>query len=256
MPDHKQLMQDICAVMRECGDIMLSTDFKERQEATSSKEGRHNLVTLYDSMIQDKLKDALSRIFPQALFYGEENGDRDDISKGYAFVVDPIDGTSNFIKGLMRSCISVGMTLDAIPMMGIIYDPYRDHFYTAIKGEGAFLNGSPIHVNRDSLENGIVTIGTAPYNKELTEESFALYKKFFGKCIDIRRFGSAALDMCDVAAGRTCLYAEPIIEPYDICAGVVIVEEAGGVVTDLNGEPVSMLKKSSIMADNGLCRDC
>jgi myo-inositol-1(or 4)-monophosphatase len=255
MNNIKKLMPSIEKVMRKCGDIMLSARSTNMESLISSKEGRHNLVTEYDKRIQSILKDELETILPEALFYGEENGEQCDISKGYAFVVDPIDWTSNFIKNLDRSCISVGLCKDAQPIMGMIYDPYNNCMYNALSNEGAFLNGHRIHVSDDSLEDGIVTVGTAPYNEELTDISFDLFRRYFGKCIDIRRFGSAALDLCDVAAGRTCLYAEPIVSPWDICAGAVIVREAGGRVRTLDGGEINFTAKTSIRADNGKIDD-
>ena len=250
----KEVIEKIIPVIRECGQMMLKAKEEDIGSKTEEKGSRHNLVTKYDKLIQEKLKKSLSEIMPDASFLGEENGEQPDIEKGYAFVVDPIDGTSNFIKGLDTSCISVGMTYDAKPVAGLIYNPYKDELFTAAEGKGAYLNGKKIHVNNDAIEDGLVAFGTAPYNPELSEKMFSMVKSYFGKCLDLRRFGSAALDMCDLAAGRTCLYIEPLVCPWDVCAGTVIVREAGGIVTDLDGNELQILTKTSIKASNGVAK--
>ncbi|MBP5163990.1 MAG: inositol monophosphatase [Lachnospiraceae bacterium] len=248
----KEVREKISPVIRECGKLMLAAKEENISSSTEEKGSRHNLVTKYDKLIQEKLKNKLSEIMPSALFLGEENEKQPDIRNGYAFIVDPIDGTSNFIKGLDTSCISIGMTYDAVPVCGIIYNPYKDELFTAAEGKGAYLNGKQIHVNNDAIEDGLVAFGTAPYNPELSEKMFSMIKSYFGRCLDIRRFGSAALDLCDLAAGRTCLYIEPLVAPWDVCAGTIIVREAGGTVTDLDGNELQFLTKTSIKASNGV----
>ncbi len=246
----RNIFPQVTSLMKECGKIM--RDAHPDTDAVTQKEGRQNFVTKYDSIIQEKLKVGLYEIMPEAAFFGEENDEQDDITKGIAFIVDPIDGTSNFMKGLGHNCISIGVTIDACPVAGAVYEPYKDEMYHAISGEGAFLNDQKIHVNNDTLENGVVSMGTAPYFSELTEVTFEKLRYYFDKSIDIRRFGSAALDLCDLAAGRTCLYLEMSVAPWDCAAGVVIVEEAGGKVTDAEGNPMQFLKRTSIKATNGI----
>lgn len=254
MKEISTVLDEITPVMKRCGEIMLEAKNENIEEAVSAKEGRHNLVTEYDKRIQGILKEELQRIFPEAAFVGEENNETSDISAGFAFIVDPIDGTSNFIKNMDRSCISVGITKDASPVAGLIYDPYKVVLYRAERGKGACANGRPIHVSGDALDDGLVDIGTAPYNASLTETTMKLIGGLFGRCIDIRRFGSAALDLCDVATGKAVLYCEPQVAPWDICAGVVIVTEAGGTCTDLDGKPLQFVNKTSICAGNGVAK--
>ena len=247
-----EIINQIKDLAKECGTIMLEAENVDKSTGISSKEGQNNFVTLYDKRIQTIAKNRLAEIMPDALFMGEENGEQDDISKGYAFVVDPIDGTSNFIKNLRRSCISIGLTLDAFPIAGVIYDPYNDRLYSTVKRSGAFMNDKPIHVNSDKTSDGIVAIGTAPYNVELKKEVIAEISSYLGNCIDIRRLGSAALDLCDIAAGRTCLYFEPVVNPWDYCAGALLVTEAGGKVTTFDGLPLEFTHTTSIKASNGI----
>lgn len=143
---------------------------------------------------------------PEAVFVGEEEDIHASIAKGYAFIVDPIDGTTNFIKDYHVSAISVGLALDGERYMGVVYNPYLNELFTAVKGQGAYLNGVPIHVSSQPLENGVVLFGTAPYYEELNQKSFEMAYDYFKRSLDVRRSGSAALDLCSVAAGRAELF--------------------------------------------------
>ncbi len=240
----------VCALVRECGMVMLNAD---RSEAMiDAKSGHQNFVTTYDKMIQDMLKEGLGKILPEAAFVGEEDEIHSYASKGLAFIVDPIDGTTNFIKDYKRSCVSVGLVEDNEPVMGVIFNPYTDEMFSAVKGEGAFCNDKQIHVTDQPLDNALVLFGTAPYYEDMQTRVFELAQKSLRKCIDVRRGGSAALDMVDVAAGRAEIYFEPRICPWDIAAGAVIVREAGGVVTNMDGGEISLGGYGSICASNGV----
>ena len=122
--------------------------------------------------------------------------------------------------------------------------------FAAQRGRGAFRNGSRIQVSSEPLENGLVIFGTSPYNEELSERSFKLAYAYFKKAIDVRRTGSAALDLCSVAAGRAELFFELSLSPWDFAAGALIVEEAGGIVTDVDGHPLAYDRKRSVVARN------
>ena len=137
--------------------------------------------------------------------------------------------------------------------MGAVYNPYLNEMYTAVKGEGAYLNGSPIHVSSQPLENGIVLFGTAPYYEELGRKSFEMAYTYFKKALDVRRSGSAAFDLCCVAAGRAEVYFELCLSPWDFAAGALIVEEAGGKVTTVEWQHPTLSVKCSILATNGIC---
>ena len=247
-----ELIEKIIALVKECGQILLNAE--RTADMTDVKEGKANFVTVYDKMIQAKLKSGLAEIMPEAVFVGEEGDYQHDISSGYAFIVDPIDGTTNFIKDYKQSVISVGMTLNGESYLGVIYNPYLDEMFYAKKGEGAYLNGKRIHVSDSDLSNGIVLFGSSPYNAELSRKSFDMAYNYCCRALDIRRSGSAALDLCSIAAGRAELYFELIIQPWDYSAGLIIVEEAGGVVTDINGDPIRQGTASSILATNNKFR--
>lgn len=149
------------------------------------------------------------------------------------------------------SAISVGLALDGERYMGVVYNPYLDEMFTAVRGQGAFLNGMPIHVSPEPLENGVVLFGTAPYYEELNQKSFELAYDYFKRSLDVRRSGSAALDLCSVAAGRAELFFELRLCPWDFAAGSLIVEEAGGKVTTVEGAQLTLEAPCSLLATNG-----
>ena len=156
----------------------------------------------------------------------------------------------NFIKDLRASSISVALAEDGRVQLAAVYNPYLDEMFCAERGKGAFCNGKPIHVSEETLENGIVIFGTSPYDEDLSQKSFKLAYEYFRKALDIRRTGSAAIDICAVAAGRAELFFELMLSPWDYAAGSLIVEEAGGIITDAQGNPISLDKRRSIVARN------
>ena len=241
------MINKIIDIVHECGEIMLGAN--DIQRKTHQKEGKGNFVTEYDSKVQAVLKEKLLALLPEAVFFGEEDdADKADISRGYAFIVDPIDGTANFTRGLDHSCISVALAKDGYPVKGVIYNPYKQETYYAEKGKGAYLNGEAIHVSDRTLEEGLVFFGTAPYNVELTSSTINMITRYFLETQDIRRSGSAALDLCTIACGKAELYFELILSPWDYAAGALIVEEAGGIVSRSDGAPLTFDKKQSVVA--------
>lgn len=240
------MLDEIIAVVKKCGDIILFADDAER--SVSSKAGRANFVTKYDVAVQTYLKDELLKILPEAVFIGEEDSHSEALGQGYAFIVDPIDGTTNFIKNYRRSCVSVGLALHGQMEIGVIYNPYSNEMFYAQKGKGAFLNGQPIHASWHALSEGLVCFGTSPYYPELIDETFALVKTLHRASLDVRRSGSAALDLCDIASGRCELFFECRLSPWDYAAGSLLVEEAGGRISRMNGQAVSFGAGCSVLA--------
>jgi myo-inositol-1(or 4)-monophosphatase len=206
-----------------------------------SKEGSANFVTAYDLKVQNFLKRGLTELFPEAKFFAEEDGESSTtIGEGYTFIIDPIDGTTNFMCGYNTSAISVALLVDGVPAFGGIYDPYRDEYFSAVKGRGAFCNGKPIRVSGRPVARGIVAIGSAPYRKAtLGEIMLGMTGKLFASFADFRRSGSAALDICHVACGRSDAFCEPVLSPWDFAAGSLILAEAGGVSSDFHGAPLA-----------------
>ena len=248
----KTELESICELVRACGQFIKDAD--RSQLHVDAKGGHANFVTEYDKQVQERLRVGLLEIMPDAHFVGEEGTTQAFAPTGKFFIVDPIDGTTNFIKDYHFSCISVALVVDNAAELGVIYNPYTDEMFYAQRGEGAFCNGKRIQVSSEPLENGLVIFGTSPYNEELSERSFKLAYSYFRKSIDIRRTGSAALDMCSVAAGRAELFFELSLSPWDYAAGALIVEEAGGIVTDIDGNALAYDRKSSILARNKAAR--
>lgn len=242
----KKILQDIVAVARDAVSIMLEA--KAIEGTKESKTGHANFVTAYDKRVQDFLFTRLKDVIPDAVFIGEEEDTHKKLPEGYAFIIDPIDGTTNFMMGYNCSCISIALLKAGEPVIGVIYNPYANEVCTAIKGQGAYLNDEPIHVRDESIENSIVMVGTAPYYEELFETSFKKIYKVFNHCIDIRRSGSAAIDLCAVATGRVGLYFEQELCPWDYAAGALIVTEAGGEFVHIDGSKIQYEEKRGAVA--------
>ncbi len=246
-----ELTQQMAYRVKACSAIMLEA--KHIEKDTIAKEGRANFVTAYDKKVQERLYQDLLELLPEAEFLGEEGEQGQiDVSKGYVYIVDPIDGTTNFMKGYQMSAISVALAKDGQVICGVVYNPYLDELFTAAKGQGAFLNGVSIHVSKAPLSEGLVLFGTSPYHESLAEKSFQTAYQYFKQALDVRRSGSAALDLCSIAAGRAELFFELILQPWDYAAGSLLIQEAGGVVTDMEGSEIILDGPCSILATNGV----
>jgi myo-inositol-1(or 4)-monophosphatase len=238
-------------LMKEAGKIILSAHI-DRQDGVTEKEGNANFVTVYDVKTQDYLIDGIKKAIPDAVFMAEEqDNDTSVLNAGHCFIIDPIDGTTNFIRDCKHSCISVAMLERGVTVFGAVYDPYLDELFTAERGKGAFLNGKRITVSETPFNKAICGYGTAPYYRDtLGDKTFEVCKKLFMSCADVRRCGSAALDLAYLAAGRYDLFFECRLSPWDYAAGVLLIEEAGGKITDMSGEPLVLDKPCSVMASS------
>ena len=246
-----ELLEAIEEAVLQAGKVLSDIHGVESQKgAIDEKAGDANFVTVYDVRIQNMLMERLHAILPEAKFFAEEKENSPDIMKdGYCFVIDPIDGTTNFIHNYGISAISVGLLLRGRPVYGCICDPYRGELYTARLGLGAFCNGKRIHVSDRPSDKRVFAVGTAPYYRSaLGDRTFAMMRRLFDAGADIRRLGSAALDLAAVACGRADGYAELLISPWDFAAGALLVTEAGGVVTDLNGRTPDFSRPTGILA--------
>ena len=245
----EEILSKVTGAMKQAAQIILNAD--RSGDYIDEKSGHANFVTVYDKKVQDCLKKSLAEILPEAAFIGEEGESDAFDGKGYAFIVDPIDGTTNFIRDYHQSAISVGLTYDGIRVAGAVYNPYLDQMYTAILGKGAYRNDKPIHVTSNPISEAIVIFGTAPYYEELAEVTFEKAYKIFRKSLDLRRSGTAAIDLCHIADGSADMFFELRLQPWDFAAGSLIVEEAGGVVTTTDGEPIDAFTATPILATNG-----
>lgn len=216
----------------------------------SEKTSNVNLVTKYDKMIQKFLIDELGKITPGASFFCEEGDDNKQLTDGYCYIIDPIDGTTNFIKGFQHSAISVGLAKDKELIIGVVADPDKNNLYYAEKGKGSYLNGKRINVSDCGLAESLVMFGTCPYEHELAHKTFELAEKVFNKALEVRRSGSAALDICYVASGKADLYYEMIIRPWDWAGASVILLEAGGMFSKIDSSPIDLSKTDSYLCGN------
>ncbi len=246
----RDLINEICLLVKDCGKVILNAD--REKMAIDTKSGVADLVTEYDKKVQEQLAVGLKKLLPEAKFIGEEGSNDELTENGYAFVVDPIDGTTNFIKDYHMSAISVALLKGKEVVAGVVYNPYLDEIFYTIKGQGAFCNGKRISVSSQPLSNALILFGSSPYDKNLFKKTLETLSEYFYKALDIRRCGSAALDLCSVACGRAELYFELQVSPWDFAAGKLLVEEAGGVVTALDGAPLSFDGKTSILAKNNI----
>ena len=212
----------------------------------TEKEGIGNYVTELDQTLQEQLREELRRLMPEAGFQGEEGGASQ--TSGLRWIVDPIDGTTNFIRGLHYSCVSVALAEDDVPLLGVVYNPYSGQCYSAEKGKGAFCNGIPLKVSERTLERSLVSVGFTSYEREQTDRMFRLFRGLFDRCEDIRSFGSAALDLCAVGAGALDVFVELQLHPWDYAAAACVITEAGGVISDLQGNPLPLSHSSGVLA--------
>jgi len=208
-------------------------------------------VTEADYKSEKLIVSRLKEHFPQYSILAEEEG-MTEMESDYLWVIDPLDGTNNFAHRFPFFCVSIALWIDLKPAMGVVYDPLRDELFTAVKGQGAFLNDKPIHVSeRGELTESIVATGFYYDRGELMHNTLRQMETFFNVPIQgIRRTGSALLDQCNVACGRLDGFWELILGPWDYASGAMIVTEAGGTVTDVKGDELDLFAKN-ILASNG-----
>lgn len=247
------MLEQIMDVVRRAGEMVLSAH--DIAAGTHEKTSAADLVTEYDLAVEAFLKRELPPLCPGAIFYGEEEAENADPSRGWAFIVDPIDGTTNFVRGLRQSAISVALARDGQVEYAVVFDPYKNEMFSARRGGGAFLNGAPIRVSDKPLAEGIFGMGTAIYRREYLEPTMRVTEQLFRRACDFRRLGAAALDLCDVACGRVELFFEYSLCPWDFAAGSLIITEAGGHISTLRGGPLVLTERCSVWASNDVNKD-
>lgn len=226
------MIQQIIEIVRQAGKLMKPENVSVLQKGNDS-----NFVTSADINVQAFLKEKLLELVPGSVFVGEEEdgavqndttGNSRSCNMEYIWVVDPIDGTSNFIRDIGMSAISVGLLRWGIPYAGVIYQPYRDEMFWAVDGKGAYLNGVRIHVSDREFRHGHLCSAMSTYNKDYAPPCFRIIERVYEECDDLRRLGSAAVELAYLAAGRVELYFEIRLFPWDVAAGMVLIKEAGG----------------------------
>lgn len=217
----------------------------------SFKEGRHNLVTEYDHKAEASILSILKKNYSQSDFLAEESG-LETSSSDLLWIIDPLDGTVNFAHKIPFFSVSIGLEIQGILQSGIVYQPMTQELFVAERGKGAFLNGQPIHVSSISqLQNAMLSTGF-PYN--LSDNPFHCIDHFIDVLklgIPIRRLGSAALDLAYTAAGRIEGFFEVGLQPWDVSAGLLLIQEAGGSFSNWRGEAFQLHKREPLFASNG-----
>ena len=209
-------------------------------------------VTNVDLAVQEFLREHLAALAPDVQFMAEEQDNSAlDLTRP-CWILDPVDGTTNLIHQFQHSAISLALAEGGQIVFGVVYNPYTEECFAACRGGGALRNGVPIHVSDVSrLEDSLLSTGTVPGRRELADAAFRQMRALYDRCQDVRRTGCASLDLCWVACGRLDGYVELSLQPWDYAAGMLIVEEAGGRVTVLDGSPLSLSQGGSLLATNG-----
>lgn len=239
-------------LLQATGEFLLAA--RSGDLAVQTKSTVRDLVTFADKESEHRLVDFISSHFPADGLLAEE-GSRRNPDAEFLWVIDPLDGTINYAHGLPLFNISVGIAYNGEPVAGMVYLPAMNELYRAIEGQGAQLNGKSIRVSatRD-LQSGLVVTGF-PYEREkYLDMLLEGVRRVLGSCRGLRRTGSAALDLCWLAAGRFDLLYEFFLNPWDICGGAVVLREAGGTLTGVDGAPFT-LETGAILATNGILHE-
>ena len=249
MDDLKRVLLD---ATKEAGKIILKNFngvFK-----IDHKEGINNLVTEVDKLAETRIIEVIRKAFPAHSIISEEVGELIKPSD-YQWIIDPIDGTVNFAHGIPICCVSIGLMYNGQLLMGAVFNPMMDELFVAEKGQGATLNGQPIKVSVKSNFKTAFLVTGFPYNwPDGAEHPIKVFERLVLEGLPVRRLGSAAIDLCWVACGRFDGFWEYNLQPWDVAAGYLIVQEAGGRVTDFSGKEYDVFDKETL-ATNGLIHE-
>ena len=260
-------IDSILPIIQEIANTYLT---RENSQNITVK-GDSNFVTEVDTQIEKAMKERLLSLYPDTQFMGEEEDNSDVDFTTPVWILDPVDGTSNLIHDFQNSSMSLALTMDKKVVFGVIYHYTSKEYFYAKRGEGAFLGcasflradtmpssiATPIQVsNTTELSRSLVSFGTSPYDKAtLGERNCETLKQIFFACEDIRRIGSAAIELAYVAAGRVDIYLERNLKPWDFAAAIIIMEEAGGIITNYEGQTIDISKPSDILAGNKIVHE-
>jgi myo-inositol-1(or 4)-monophosphatase len=229
-----------------------------RQRRNVSYKTPLSPVTQVDIASEKVIVSIIRKAFPTHGFLAEEMSHYEKssttahASNNYRWIIDPLDGTVNFVHRIPQSCVSIAVERAGIILAGGVYDPYRDELFLAVKGKGATLNGKRIHVSPETKMHRAVVITGFPYDRnDHATRYLDFLRPFLKKCADLRRFGAAALDLAWIACGRAEAFLEYKLSPWDIAAGMLLVEEAGGKVSDFKNQKVNLDNPYTTLASNG-----
>lgn len=236
-------MNEVIKLIKNAARLMTECD-----RAEVSVKGRSNFVTDADVAVQEFMRKGLQNLYPSYGFFSEEQENHPDFEQPL-WILDPIDGTANFITHYQMSGLSLALWKDGAVQFGAVYNPFTDELFSAERGKGAFLNGTPIKVDAQvAFTDALIDLGTMPYYKDWAPTTGALAREIILQAGDLRRCGSAALALCYAASGRTAAMMEGLLNPWDFAAGSLIAREAGAIVTNWQGEAVDPKAPSSVLA--------
>jgi myo-inositol-1(or 4)-monophosphatase len=240
------LCEQVQALALDCGAYLMAAREVLKDEHVHFKD-KQNLVTHADIECERRLIEGLSKLCTEAAFQTEE-GLVTGVTQGLRWIIDPLDGTTNFVHNLPFYSISIALAMDDDLLLGVVYAPCIREMFAAVKGSGAFLNGTPIRVSgQEQLADALLATGFPYYRFDRMEEYMESLQRLMRQCRGIRRLGSAALDLAYVACGRFDAYFEHNLQPWDVAAGILLVREAGGVVNGIRAG-VNPLHGSEIVA--------
>lgn len=229
----KPVVSVMVKAARQAGNVILR-HVGRLEHLNVVEKSRQDYASEVDSLAEAEIIRELRRAFPDHAFLGEEGG---QVGKSrHTFVIDPLDGTSNYLRGLPHYCVSIALLDNGEPQHGVIYDPLRNEIFSASRGSGAFLNDRRLRIGtRNEITGALIATGFPPRERKRLPEQLAALQSLLVEAEDIRRSGSAALDLAYVAAGRVDAYFEAGVKPWDIAAGALLVREAGGRCCDFRG---------------------
>ena len=238
------MLTEVVEIVKKAKQFMVTDGFEIIQ-----KDGIENIVTSSDVAVQNFLIDNLKGLIPGCGFYCEEN-DLWDSSHEYTWIIDPIDGTANYSRGIDQCAICVGLKYKSEMILGVVYLPRTNELFCAEKGKGATLNGKSIRVSDRSFKNGMLCAAMSVYHKQYARTCSEIIYDAYMQCNDFRRFGAAAPEICYLAMGRCEMFFEYQLSPWDYAAASVILTEAGGYLSDLHAQAPQFTKPTGIIAAN------
>lgn len=246
------MLEKTIEIAKEAGEII--RDGFGENISIEFKTDEANLVTNVDKAAEKIITDFIKTEFPTHSILAEESGENNNNSE-YKWVIDPIDGTTNFAHALPLFCVSIGVQKNDETIIGVIYDVMRNVVYSTEKGSGSFENGKKITVSKNSnLARSVLVTGFAYERGDEFKDAIKIFGSFLNKTRAVRRLGSAALDLCYVASGVFDGFWEANLSPWDVCAGMLLVEEAGGKVSNFSNQPVDIYS-NQLLATNALVND-
>ena len=245
------MKKELIKIIKEAGEILKEGYYTKKDITFKAKK---DLVTQYDVAVENFLKKKFSKKFKDFNLIAEES-DNANVELNNSIIIDPIDGTTNFVNGVPHTAISVGVYKNKKPYLAVVYNPILDELYTAKIGKGAYLNGKKLKVsNENDFQKSLLATGfpyTSNTNEDDLNDVLKKIKLILPLCQDLRRLGAASLDLCYIAKGTFEGYYEMNLKAWDVSAGILILTEAGGVVSNINGDEYTLFEDKYLVASNG-----